>query len=110
MHDVKKSAPAPTALPLWIQTDSLGSIHDLAPESASLLGLSARGACARDVRLFFPAAYGPLSMLMRDAQHRPVEGIYFLYPRSRKPVRVHVRISPASEPPSEVLEWELELP
>jgi hypothetical protein len=109
MHDVEKPVPPTTALPLWVDTDPDGSIHSLAPETAGLLGLSARGARARDIRLFFPAAYGPIGVLMRDAQHRLVEGVYVLHPRNRKPVRVHVRISPASEAPSPVLRWRLEL-
>jgi hypothetical protein len=46
---------------------------------------------------------------MRDGQHRTVEGVYFLYPRNRKPVRVQVRISPAGETPSRMLRWMIEL-
>ena len=67
---------------LWIETDSHGTIQGIAPDTARLLGLSQRGAHARDVRLFFPTAYRPLSALLREAEDQAVEASYPLYPRS----------------------------
>ena len=94
---------------LWIETDAHGVIHGIAPDTARLLGLSQRGAHARDLRLFFPTAYRPLSALLRDAEAQVVEASYPLYPRDRRPVQVHVRISPASSPSSGhlLLRWTL---
>lgn len=106
---VVKSSNLTSEAPLWMETDPNGSIHALASETAGLLGLSTRGARARDIRLFFPAAYVPISVMMRDAQHRLVEGEYSLHPRNRKPVRVHLRISPACEAPSPLLQWDVEV-
>jgi hypothetical protein len=81
---------------LWMKTDAYGHIHDIAPDTASLLGLSARGAYERDARLFFPASYRSLSVLLREAGYQTVEGIHDLYPRDRKRVQVRVRIEPCS--------------
>jgi hypothetical protein len=93
---------------LWIETDTHGVIHGIAPGTARLLGLSQRGAHARDLRLFFPTAYRPLSALLRDAEEHVVEASYPLYPRDRRPVQVHVRISPAPSPTGHpLLRWTL---
>jgi hypothetical protein len=81
---------------LWIETDAYGRIRDIAPDTATLLGLTARGACARDLRLFFPAAFRSLNELMREAHYQIVEGTHNLYPRDRRPVRVLIRIQPSS--------------
>ena len=80
---------------LWIETDSHGTIQGIAPDTARLLGLSQRGAHARDVRLFFPTVYRPLSALLREAEEQVGRGSYPLYPRDRRPIQVHVRISPS---------------
>ena len=96
---------------LWIETDAHGMIHGIAPDTAKLLGLSQRGAHARDLRLFFPTAYTPLSALLRDAEDQVVEASYPLYPRDRRPIQVHLRISPCSPPASpgshQLLRWTL---
>ena len=96
---------------LWIETDAHGMILGIAPDTARLLGLSQRGAHARDLRLFFPTAYRPLSALLRDAEGQVVEACYPLYPRDRRPIQVHLRISPCSPSPSagsnQLLRWTL---
>jgi hypothetical protein len=99
---------------LWIETDAHGMILGIAPDTAKLLGLSQRGAHARDLRLFFPTAYRPLSALLRDAEDQVVEASYPLYPRDRRPIQVHVRISPytQSSPAGShpLLRWTLSVP
>lgn len=96
---------------LWIETDAHGMILGIAPDTAKLLGLSQRGAHARDLRLFFPTAYTPLSALLRDAEDQAVEASYPLYPRDRRPIKVHLRISPCAPPASpgshQLLRWTL---
>jgi hypothetical protein len=96
---------------LWIETDAHGMILGIAPDTAKLLGLSQRGAHARDLRLFFPTAYTPLSALLRDAEDQVVEASYPLYPRDRRPIQVHLRISPCSPAASpgshQLLRWTL---
>ena len=67
--------------PLWIETDAYGRIQDIAPDTATLLGLAARGTCARDLRLFFPAAFRSLNELMREAHYQIVEGTHNLSAR-----------------------------
>jgi hypothetical protein len=99
---------------LWIETDTQGLIYGIAPDTAKLLGLSQRGAYARDVRLFFPTAYRPLSQLLREAEDQAVEASYPLYPRDRRPIHVHVRIAPCLEASAAVgavplLRWTLRL-
>lgn len=98
---------------LWIETDTHGLIYGIAPDTARLLGLSQRGAYARDVRLFFPTAYRPLSALLREAGEQVVEGSYALYPRDRRPIHVRVRIAPSTQPSSDrsvpLLRWTLQL-
>ena len=99
---------------LWIETDAHGTIVGIAPDTARLLGLSQRGAHARDLRLFFPTAYRPLSELLRGVGEQVVEASYPLYPRDRRPVQVHLRISPQSPSPSngshQLLRWTLSVP
>jgi hypothetical protein len=94
---------------LWIETDSRGTIQGIAPDTARLLGLSQRGAHARDLRLFFPTAYRPLSALLLEAEGQAVEASYPLYPRDRRPVQVHVRISrsPGANGSDQLLRWTL---
>ena len=98
---------------MWIETDAHGTIHGIAPDTAQLLGLSQRGAHARDLRLFFPTAYRPLSALLRDAEDQAVEASFPLYPRDRRPIQVHVRIAPHSPSSStgngnhQLLRWTL---
>ena len=99
---------------LWIETDSAGLIEAIGRETARLLGLSPRGAYARDLRMFFPASYHPISSLMSVAHHQPVEGLYRLHPRDRRPVDVRLRIAPFQDLPRPerergVLQWTLEL-
>lgn len=99
---------------LWIETDTHGMIYGIGLDTARLLGLSQRGAYARDVRLFFPTAYRTLSALLREAEDQVVEASYPLYPRDRRPVHVHVRISPCSPSPSSngagpLLRWTLQV-
>jgi hypothetical protein len=94
---------------MWIETDAFGLIQNLAGDSARLLGLSARGACARDLRLFFPASFRSVSELMRAANLHMVQATLDLYPRDRKRLRVLVRIEPSSaQAPSGLLRWTIE--
>ena len=101
---------------MWIDTDAHGTIHGIAPDTAKLLGLSQRGAHARDLRLFFPTAYRPLSALLRNAEAAAVEASFPLYPRDRRPVQVHLRISPcptslsSSTEHGPLLRWTLSVP
>ena len=82
---------------LWLETDTFGLIHDIAPEAARLLGLSARGARDRDVRLFFPSSFAALSQLLRDAGYSTVEGVHDLHPRDRKRMRMRLRMAACSD-------------
>jgi hypothetical protein len=99
---------------MWIETDAHGTIHGIAPDTAKLLGLSQRGAHARDLRLFFPTAYRPLSVMLRNAEAEAVEASFPLYPRDRRPVQVHLRISPSPTSSSTdngpLLRWTLSVP
>jgi hypothetical protein len=93
----------------WIETDPYGRIEDISAEAARLIGLSARGACSRDVRLFFPASFSALSRFLRLGDNETISGIHDLYPRDRKRVRVllHVQASPEGAS-GKSLRWTLE--
>jgi hypothetical protein len=94
---------------LWMETDPYGRIESIAPETARLLGLSTRGAYARDFRLFFPTSFAALTALVRKAGSEHVETALDLYPRDRKPVPVLIRIeSSAGDVGPSGLRWTLE--
>lgn len=94
---------------MWIETDAYGRIQEIEVDSARLLGLSPRGAAARDLRLFFPQSFRFVHELMRAANYQTVEHTLQLYPRDRKPLRVRVRIEPcAAEGTAAFLRWTLE--
>ena len=94
---------------MWINTDAYGRIQEIEVESARMLGLSPRGAVARDLGLFFPQSFRFVRELVRAANYQVIEDTLQLYPRDRKPLRVRVRIEPCSaEGTPAFLRWTLE--
>jgi hypothetical protein len=95
---------------LWIETDPYGRIEHIGPDAASLIGLPARRAVSRDVRLFFPASFSAISKFLRLGDNEVIAGTHELYPRDRKRVRVLLRVesSPDEEESAKLLRWTIE--
>ena len=95
------SVPTPSAGPrYWIQTDLTGTIIDLSPDAAALLGFRRNGVVGRS----FPHFIGQdrhevvLDMRRTHTSGRPVLSQRVLRGKGRKGAWVRVQIQTAEEP------------
>lgn len=96
-EQVKKVAPT-----LPIVSDAIGDIEDLSAEAAKLLNLSARGARGRSLPAFFTDNRTKLMIeLLRASGGLNIDRKDTLQPRDRRPVRVHLDVSPLPPKPGE---------
>lgn len=89
----------------WILSDAIGDIEDLSAEAAKLLNLSARGARGRSLPAFFIDNRTRLmSELQRASEGLIIDRMDTLQPRDRRPVRVHLDVSPLPHKPDEAVQ------
>ena len=92
----------PAAVEVWILTDGMGNIVDLSVEASKLLNLSARGARGRSLPGFFVDNRTKLiTEVVRASEGLIIDRMGTLQPRDRKPVRVHLDVSPQPHQPGE---------
>jgi len=97
--------PADTRLAtteVWILTDGVGNIDDLSADATKLLNLSARGARGRSLPGFFVDNRAKLiTEVQRASEGLIIDRMGTLQPRDRKPIRVHLDVSPQPHEPGE---------
>jgi DNA-binding response OmpR family regulator len=89
--------PRPTFGDAWVITDAVGAIQEISADAARVLNLSQRGARGRNLSTFFTENRPKLmAELLRAADGLIIDRIGMLQPRDRKPMRVHIDVSPLS--------------
>ena len=95
-----EARPAPAEA--WILTDAIGNILDLSAEATKLLNLSARGARGRSLPAFFTDNRSKLiTEVLRASEGLIIDRMGTLQPRDRRPLRVHLDVSPQPYEPGE---------
>jgi len=91
----RRGSPRPVSDEAWIVTDATGNILDLNSEATKLLNLSARGARGRSLPAFFTDNRSKLvTEVLRASEGLIIDRMGTLQPRDRRPVRVHLDVSP----------------
>jgi CheY-like chemotaxis protein len=98
----RETEPGPALAEAWILTDAIGNILDLSADASKLLNLSARGARGRSLPAFFTDNRPKLiNEVLRAAEGLIIDRMGTLQPRDRRPVRVHLDVSPLPNQPGE---------